>query len=742
MNRNAVAVLLPVLFFLHVAAHSQMLTGTVVDGEWNALHGAGVYWLHAPERGATTDEAGQFVLSMPPEGTPTVVIATYVGFRPDTLDLKFFSNIFIQLTATESLETVEVKARQEGSYFADAPAKLEVITSRELTRAACCDLSGCFETQGSVQAVTTNVLTNAKELRILGLSGVYNQVLFDGLPLVQGLSYAYGVSSYPGPLIGNIFVAKGANSVLQGFESISGQINVLPKNPGETDKLLANAYANSFGETQLNAVNAIKGKKWANLLAIHTAQPGGRFDRDGDSFLDVPLVERYAIYNKIMYGDETQPGWHSAVGLRFWREDRLGGQVDFREKDRGDDAVYGQFIQIRQPEIYTRTGYRFDKTHKITLLASAFFHDQDAHYGVTGYRARQESVYANAQYELRWREKHDLKAGFSFRRLTIDEDISFSENSLGRTFDGNYLRQESISGIFAENVFRGERFTVVAGARLDHHNEFGWFATPRGLLRYDFSDRTIMRISAGTGFRTANIFSEHPGLLAGSREVVFSEALRPEKAFNYGVNFNHSIFLENTSIVLSGDFYCTRFTNQIFPDYDSQAGVAIIENFTGKSASNGLQLEGKAVFHQQMELKLVYGFLDVYRKYGEQKVELPFNPRHKILAAFSYEPKNRSWRADANAHWFGRQQLPDTRAYPEEFRQPDESNPYSQINLQFTKVWSAWEVYAGCENIFDFRQRRPMLSWQDPFGPYFDTAFNWGPTRGREFYVGVRFRVD
>lgn len=729
---------------MQVKAQQAMLTGIVADDEGAALIGATVYWLSFPDKGTLTNQEGAFELFLPEDAAQRTLIASYVGYQPDTIVVRFAGNLFIQLMPGQTLQEVNVNAERSGTFLADAPGKVEVISAKELTRAACCDLAGCFETTASVHPMTTNVVTQSKELRTLGLAGVYNQVLVHGMPLIQGLSYTYGINGIPGPLIRNIYVAKGANSVLQGFESISGQINVELKEAAKSERIYLNVYGNSFGETQYNALIGARPGKWAVLTAAHVTLPASRIDRDKDTFLDVPLVNRYSLYQQWQYQDETVQGWSSRIGLRYLHEKRIGGQSAFdASKHLGGNEIYGQSASINQPEVYTKTGYRFNANQKVTLLASAFYHNQNSYFGTAHYTARQWNGYANLQYEHNWQEgRYDFKAGLSMRRLQLDEDIDFGAYPLGRTYAGNYLRSEFIPGVFAEQVMRLEPFTIIAGARFDHHNQFGWFATPRALLRYDFSERTNVRVSAGTGFRTVNLFSENIGLLASSRNIIFAESIRPERALNTGVNLNHTIAINHFSALLSADFFHTRFSNQFFPDYDTAPTVAIIANFDGPSVSNSAQFETKLNWDNRFEAKIAYNYLEVYRKHGETKHELPFNSRHKILLTLSYETSNERWRIDANTHWFGRQRLPDTRNYPDAYQQPDFSTSYATASIQATHHWKNLEMYAGVENMFDFRQLRPILSWQDPFGPYFDTAFNWGPTRGREWYAGLRFKLD
>jgi outer membrane receptor for ferrienterochelin and colicins len=723
---------------------SQSLTGKVINSKSQPITGASVYWLDTTI-GTTTGDKGEFKITLQ-NITQKKLIVSFVGYNPDTINITNQTYITVKLEETQTLDEITVTGERPGTYISRInPIKTEIITQTELTKAACCDLAGCFDSEGSVESTTTNVVTNAKELRILGLSGVYNQVLIDGMPLIQGLSYTYGISSIPGTLVNRINVAKGTNSVLQGFEGISGQINVELKEPGNSEKLLLNLYVNSFMEKQFN-VNYSRGfKKWSTLIAAHTTQPANRFDRDKDTFLDLPLLTRYSFFNKWKYGKEDSWGLHSLIGIRYTNEQRTGGQTAFNiSSDEGTTNSYGQTLKYSQPEIYTKTGYRFNSTESIVFSSSAFYQKQNSFFGTTLYKAEQTNFYANLQYELKWSKKHLLKTGFSYRYQNLGENISFTKNTLNRTYAGRYLKNEKISGIFAENIFnwKGDKIVLITGLRLDNHNTFGLFLTPRALLKYEFANNTTARISAGTGYRTINLFSENINLLASSRDIIITGQLKPETAFNSGINLTHQKYWKNITATFGLDFYRTQFTNQIFPDYDADPTKALIGNFTGTSISNSFQAETNFNFYSVFEIKISYNYLDVYQIIDGGKYILPFNPRHKIVSALSYKPKSKKWHFDMNAHWYGEQMLANTTTNPTEYQTPEKSKPYTLVNAQFTKSWKRLEVYSGCENLFDFRQLKPIISWQDPFSPYFDTSNVWGPTRGREFYFGLRFKIE
>jgi outer membrane receptor for ferrienterochelin and colicins len=722
---------------------AQKIEGKVTNSKNEVLIGASVYWLDN-KLGTMTLSDGSFSIEYNNYSNKKL-IAGYVGHKPDTIDITNQRHIQFKLQEIKSLNEVVITHERDGIILSNLDhVKMENITQTELKKAACCDLAGCFETQLTVQPQTSNVITNAKELRILGLSGVYNQVLVDGFPLIQALSYTYGISGIPGTLVENIFVSKGANSVLQGYESISGQINVITKDAGNTDKLLLNLYVNSFMEKQMNVNYAFKKGKWRNITAVQTVQPADKIDKDKDNFLDLPLLTRYLIYNKLNYGKESDWGWSSKIGLKFLNEERIGGQNAFNAKtDQGNTSVYGQTVNFSQPEIYAKTGYRINDKHNVVLFASSYFHQQNSFFGTTKYNAKQYNLYANLQYELTYNKWHALKTGLSFRHLNIHEKIQFTDTTLYRSYNGDYNRIESIPGIFAENSmsFINNKVTWISGLRLDNHNQFGSSLTPRMLFKYDASSKTVVRANIGTGWRTVNLFSENIGLLVSSRDIIFAEKLLPERALNYGINLVHKYEINGQSGYLSADFYRTDFQNQIFPDYDSDAKSAIIKNYRGQSRSNGFQLELNLKVAKRFDFKTGYNYLDVYRIEAGIKNQLPFNPKHRILGALSFKPLSKKFNIDINVHWFDKQRLPDTKANPKEFQRPDYSNAFTLYNAQFTYNLKRIEIYIGAENIFNFRQWQPILSWQNPFGPYFDTSSVWGPTRGRELYTGIRFKL-
>lgn len=733
------------LFHCCAVSQAQTIRGVITDAEDIILPGAQV-WVAGYEQAASyADRLGDYSLAWPEGEDSCLVVARFVGYLPDTVLLRQPGYLHIRLVAQTALEAVLVQGRKEGQYLsALTPVKTEVISAAELTKGACCDLAGCFNTNATVQSATTNVVTNAKELRILGLGGVYNQVLLDGFPLFQAASLTYGMSTLPGPLVSNIYISKGANSVLQGWDGISGQINVETKTPQDGPRAFGNVYLNSFGERQFNAYATHRGGKADHLLAAHAVLPAERLDRDGDAFLDLPLLRRFSLYHRIDTGDPGKRGWSASSGLRMVWEERLGGQTGFHaDRHTGSGEVYGQLVRYMQPEAWLRINHRLDERRRMVFFLSGQHHDQHSWYGLLRYGAVQDMASGTLQFERQSEAGHELRLGVSGRWLHLRETLDFGSDPLQLPQAGDYVREDRILGTFAERIsyFFDRRLTWIAGLRYDHHQVFGGRFTPRTLLKYDPWVHTSLRGSLGYGWRMANVFTENVFLLASNRRVILQDRLLPEAAWNAGFNLTRQWELGRFSGRVGLDYYETRFDNQVFPDYDQAPGLAVVENFTGRSISRAFQTDLDINHPSGWQVKVAYNHLNVFRDTERGTEELPFNPRHRVLGVLSLAPPARPWQADMHAHWYGRQRLPRTTGNPEIHQRPDRSDPYALITAQFTWRFETWEIYGGCENIGDFRQERPILGWQDPFGPHFDTAFAWGPTRGREVYVGLRWRI-
>lgn len=721
------------------------ITGRVVEevesGEFTPLVGANVYWL-GTTRGVATDSKGEF--SLEKIAGKKKLVFSYVGYVSDTVEVTSSSNVNIRLVPDQALEEVEIIHRQNSTTVDYAKVnKVENISDKELLKAACCNLSESFETSPSVDVSFTDAVTGTRQIQMLGLTGPYIQINRENMPDVRGLSALFGLTYIPGTWVEGIQLNKGAGTVINGYESIAGQINVNLRNPANMDKLYANVYANESGRVEAN-VNLKKdiGKKWGTALLLHGKNNSIRNDRNGDGFMDMPIGNQLIALNRWeLYSSNL----HLQFGVKGTFIDNLGGQTSFQEdKDEGTTNAWGARIKTERLEGWSKIGYvNEDKPYQsVGLQLSGVVHNQYSYFGLRNYDARQTSFYSNLIFQsIIGSTNHKYKVGAS---IQLDD---YKELLYLVKFD----RTEVVPGVFAEYTYSYfDKLGVVAGLRLDHHNLYGTFVTPRLHLRYAVTENTILRASAGKGYRTTNILSENNGLLASNRAFIIDGdgsnkpyGLDQEAAWNYGFNLTHSFTLDYRDGSISFDVYRTDFENQVVVDLDEGPREVRFYNLKGQSYANSFQAQFDYELIKRLDVRLAYRWYDVSTTYTYSEVLLqkPLLSKHRAFLNLGYQTRSH-WKFDYTFNWQGKKRIPTTASNPVEYQLAEYSPAYVLMNAQVTKVWrEKFEVYVGAENLLNYRQENPILASEAPFSPYFDSTLIWGPIFGRNIYLGLRYKI-
>lgn len=723
------------------------------------LPAANVYWAGTTQ-GTITDSLGRFSIERPANATQLVV--SFVGFASDTIQVTNQTFLRIRLAPVASLNEVEVKSGS--TYISRAEsAKIETITTKELLKAACCNLSESFETNASVDVSYSDAITGAKQVQMLGLDGTYVQINAENIPSIRGLSTTYGLSYVPGTWISSIDVGKGAGSVVNGYESITGQINVELQKPESSERLYLNTYINDMGRAEINLNLAQKlNKKWSTGLLLHSSRMGdeiaSKMDRNNDGFLDLPMSTQYNMVNRWKYnGSRLQ----SQFGIKALYDSRKGGQMNFynpqhQELDsvfipNGSDhsghgvdsgryevskkMYYGTGTETRRLEAFAKTAVLFPNTpyKGLGLILSATSHDQNSFFGINRYDGRQRTFYSNLIYQsIINTTNHQFKAGASYLLDSYDEMYK----------DSTFSRIESVPGIFGEYTFTvPEKFTAVAGLRTDFHNIYGTIVTPRLHLKYDLTPSTILRASAGKGFRVANPIAENTAVLISSRQLIVKGNLQPEKAWNYGINLTHEFSLLGRNGLLGVDLYRTDFVNQIITDMDTDPTQIAFYNLNGKSFANSAQLELQYQPLKALDVKIAYKYYDVQNTINGELIRRQFVSRDRFFFNVGYATKFEKWKFDFTSQWYGAKRIPGSSLTPDVWQQETFSPAYWLFNAQITKAFKKWDLYVGGENLGNFRQANPIIAANDPFGPNFDASLIWGPVYGRMIYAGMRFKI-
>ncbi|MEZ4738810.1 MAG: TonB-dependent receptor [Flavobacteriales bacterium] len=728
-----------ILLLLPAISLAQELTGKVMaeGSDAGPLPGANVIWAGTTIGGSTNAE-GRFSIP-PPPAWPAQLVATYVGFQPDTMLLRTapIAPLNFRLRASVELKGVEVVERVSGTQMSTRTTiATENIGAKELKRAACCDLSESFETNATVDVNYSDAVSGTKTIRMLGLDGRYAQISLENLPFIRGLSSSYGLTLIPGTWIQDINLSKGLGTAVNGPNAMSGQIDLCLLDPVAEGPLFVNIYGNTQGRTEANVHTAqATGENSGNILMVHGNLFQQEMDQNGDGFLDSPRSKRFNIMDRWMR--RTERGM-SQIGVRYVIDEREGGQTketlaqpQFQDRDT---RPYIVDISNEMIDVFGKQGVVFknDPTKSIGFLFAGRKHDVTSIFGDRKYTGEQQSFYGSAVYQMLLGTGTDqLKAGLSFQYDDYNE--AFRDSTFGRT--------ERMPGAFAEYTLQRQQFTLVAGVRADMNSYFGNNLAPRLHVKYDLGPLTNIRFSAGQGFRTANPLIETSSVMASSRTVVVEGPLNMERSWNIGMSFQHKFKWLERKWAFNIDLYRTEFTHQVVTDLDRSPTTVAFYNLNGASYANSLLTDLQVELTRQMGLKFSYRYYDASTTYDDKLLLRPFTPEHRGLVDLSYEDRKERWRADISLNMFGEGRVPGTASNPDAYRFIERSPAYATLHAQITRIIGAWELYLGGENLTSTLQQQQIIAPEDPFGPYFDASLIWGPTNKAMIYGGLRFTL-
>lgn len=711
----------------------EMLSGVVYEQteEKEPLVGVNLYWQNTSQ-GAVTDTAGVFKL--PKIGATDKLVVSYVGYDPLTITVPEDQHYLeVTLDQTKTLDEVSIVFREKSTIINTIdPINSQLMTEDELFKAACCNLSESFETNPSVDVAFTDAVTGTKQIEMLGLAGPYTQITVENMPMMRGLATVEGLTYLPGTWMNSIQVTKGSGSVLNGYESIAGQINVEMRKPNDKERLFTNAYVNEGGRSEINLIaNTNINQALSTSLLLHGAVRPFALDRNQDSFMDMPTGTNFTAINRWKFLGKN--GWGGQLGLKGLYFDNESGQISDAIEDQA--SLYSVAMQTKRAEIWGKTAYVFPEKpyQSFGWQWSGTIQDQEYGFGNRQYAGNEKSFYSNLIFQsIIGNTNHKYKLGFSYLYDQFDETLDRQ----------SFTREEIVPGVFAEYTLNpSEKFNMVAGVRADFHNLIGTQINPRLHTRYAISENTTLRASVGRGMRIANIFSENFGMLISSRELEIrpdpdgvAYGLAPEIAWNGGLNLTHEFRINYRDGSVNLDYYHTNFQNQVVLDRDYDVNKIIVYNLAGQSFSNSLQAEVNYELFKMTDLRLAYRWYDVQTDYLEGQLTRPLMARHRAFANVAYEGL-RSWNLDYTVQWVGSKRIPG--AVSGRHHSPN----FFLMNAQVTKTLGKFDLYLGMENLLNYIQANPILGADQPFAEGFDSSIVWGPIFGRMSYLGVRYKL-
>ena len=761
------------------------------EGEavYDILPGASVIW-KGTTVGTVTDVFGFFKL--PALNLGDTLQVSMIGYETVGLVYTGWDYLDIPLEPGVLLNEAQIETKQSTTSISLLdPLNIQQLNRKELAKAACCKLSDAFETNASVDASFTDAVTGTRQIRMLGLDGKYTQLLVDNLPGPRGLNVVQGLSFIPGPWIDNISISKGTGSVTNGYESITGQINVAMRNPENAEPFHVNLYVNGVGRMEWNHVSRHQvSRRWSTALLSHAELGTMINDRNDDTFLDTPLKRDLVLRNEWKFrGDRGIRGEYTISSVMM---NRLAGQsMAFSESDSpfallqpylvntSSDAPWTAATKISRIEASAKTGFVFPEKswQSIGTQFVASTHRQEHKFGNRSYKGTEDYFRGNILFSsIINNTDHKFTTGVS---VVYDD---FNEiGTWGAEYDewdsenDTLSRTEIVPGAFFEYTWTPlERLVVVAGLRGDHHNLYGNFASPRLHVRYSLAEETSIKLVAGRGFRTANVFMEQLGSWASNRRWDIQEDLAPEVATNVGVNLISKFRLNSRAASISLDGYFTNFDNRIVVDlYNSPQEVSIYNlnnsgGYQSRSSSTTVQLEFDWSLHRRLDIRAAYRWVNAVTGYasgdfdaenGFEMQQDPYVSIHRAFTQLSYASKaskdGKQTRIDATVQWVGPQALPIPGAMememvpgepmePMQNMHPSISPSFVQVNLQLTQVLPGnLELYIGVENMTNVMQMSPIAGVNEGVLNLenFDASLIYGPIMGRLSYAGLRWTL-
>lgn len=640
-------------------------------------------------------------------------------------------------------EVVVVERRKGLTKSRSSVTNVDIISSAELARAACCNLGESFTTNPSVDVSYSDATTGAKQIKLLGLSGTYVQMLTENIPNYRGTAAPFSLGYIPGPWMESIQVSKGSSSVKNGYEAITGQINVEFKKPQSTQSVNVNLYANTKQKYEANFdANIHLNERLSTSLLGHYENGNKAHDDNEDGFLDMPKVEQYHFQNRWAWmGDH----YVFQASIQAMKEDRTSGQDSHSHTEESTSSTGTELYQIgietERYEAFTKNAYIFnkEKSTNVALILAGSLHKQDASYGYKLYNVDQKNAYVSLMFETTFDKHNSLSTGLSLNYDYYDQEYRLdNETESTPTKD---TEKETVPGAYIQYTYNWEgKLILMGGLRIDHSNLYGTFVTPRAHIKYAPNEYVNLRASVGKGYRTNHVLAENNYLLASGRKVSIEADLEQEEAWNYGISSSFYLPLCGKTLNINMEYYYTNFLHQMVIDLDSDPHAVQFKNLEGDSYSHTFQVEASYPFFKGFTLTAAYRLTDVKTTYNGELKERPLTSKYKGLLTASYQTPLGLWQFDVTFQLNGGGRMPTPYTTDEDTPSWDTRyKAYGQLSAQITRWFRHWSIYVGGENMTNFKQKDPIVSASDPWSTNFDSTLVWGPVHGAIYYLGIRY---
>jgi outer membrane receptor for ferrienterochelin and colicins len=685
--------------------------------------------LKQAKTGATTDENGLFELILPKD-LPDTMIITAPGYYPDTLVVTKddrYTGLEIHLYSEEVLEEVVIRFKRESHSISRLkPLYVEELGEGELKKAACCNLSESFETNATVDVNLTDAISGAKKIQLLGLDGVYTQMQMENIPFLSGLEGSFGLNTVPGTWVESIQITKGTGTVVNGYESMAGLINVEFRKPSTMQRLYVNGYGNILGRGELNIHGGqLLGNKWSTGTFAHISGMQQEIDRNNDGFRDTPMNKTASFLNRWEY---TGNRFEARFGVNAYYDERAGGQLS-SIANRYEATTTNKHV-----DVFAKTGFLFPKKpyQSIGIVYQLKAHQLDGNFGLRSFSGEEYRGYINAIYDgIIGSTTHKIRFGLSGVVQQLNQQV-----------DSVAINRSVLTpGAFAEYTYTGTRFIAVAGARYDYQETYGAQFSPRIHLKFVADEFTDIRLTTGKAWRLPNLIIDNSSLLATSKAWSLPAKVQQEVVWNSGVSVVRQLRLFKRSASISADFYHARFNRQLIVDREQSTDTFFFNFQENGSYSNTFQSELSFSPVKTITIRMAYKWLQVRARYNGELQQQVMIPQHRGLFNVAYASRNNKWEIDATFSLYGKMRLDDVHLADGTHLYNQVSSRVPQLLGQVTRHFRQFDVYIGGENLMNFTQTNPIISAADPYNAAFDATRVWAPVLGTVIYAGFRYEI-
>lgn len=718
-------------------------------------------------RGTVSNENGDFIFTDIPEGVYTLR-AQLLGYgtqeKKVTVSKEFAVDIhFAMVEEGIMTDEVVVSANRNEVSRKVAPVVVNVMGVKLFESVNSTDLAKALNFQSGLRVENNCQNCGFPQVRINGLEGPYSQILINSRPVISALSGVYGLEQIPVNMIDRVEVVRGGGSALFGANAVGGTINIITKDPVNDSFQVSSTMSNMNGkvwEQYMGANASLVSKDNVYGIAVYQSYRNRNpYDADDDGFSELGKLNMNTFGLRAYY----RPMKSSRLSIEYHttNEFRRGG-------NKFDYEPFETDITEQTKHVINSGGLNYDLfwkdyEHKISFFASAQHVDRNSYYG-----AQQDANAYGKTKDLTWVAGAMYAGNFKkvlFAPAQFTAGVEYQNDDLHDVMTGynRDLRQEvRIASAFVQNEWKMDKFSLLAGFRLDDHNLIdNPIFSPRVNMLYKPSDKLQARLTWSTGFRAPQAYDEDLHVTAVGGEGVLirlADGLKPEKSnsFSGSIDWTANIGHFQTNLLIEG-FYTSL--NDVFYLQNVGAdngGNAIQERRNGSGAEvYGINIDGKIAHGRDASLQV--GFTAQRSRYKEltywsedSSVEgtrnMPRTPDYYGYFTFTAAP-SKNFDFSLSGVYTGRMHVPH-------FAPTDEipsDSPYQYIvkdemvhtpdffdfnvKLNYTFVLNEHvklQLNGGVQNIFN--------AFQEDLdrGVFRDSGYFYGPTQPRTYFVGIK----